>query len=172
MRFKLASMLVVGVLLGAAGPEGMQIQITDVGPLAQSAASPAPRRALTFQNTMYQAAPVPDVDAAPPNAAIRTEAQIAPKLLSPQSLFQGDGFSRGSSQEASLESRKSGRGRVGIERSRQLILVRLEFDRHSRAALAAWRLRAVGHAPAAWLWFASPRLAMTTFVSQRQHGLV
>ena len=35
MRFKLASMLVVGVLLGAAGPEGMQIQITDVGPLAQ-----------------------------------------------------------------------------------------------------------------------------------------
>ena len=63
---------------------------------------------------MYQAAPVPDVDAAPPNAAIRTEAQIAPKLLSPQSLFQGDGFSRGSSQEASLESRKSGAAGLGL----------------------------------------------------------
>ncbi len=111
MRLRMAAALGVGVMLGAAGPDGMSVQITDVGPLAKA---PAPARTITFQNTMYQAAPVPNVDAAPPNDATKPQAQIAPKLLSPQSLFQGDGFSRGSSQEASLENRKSGAAGLGL----------------------------------------------------------
>jgi hypothetical protein len=111
-----ASALAIGVLLGAAGPDEMQmqmpVQLADVGPLAQPA--PAAPKTLTFQNTMYQAAPVPDEDAAPPVAAVRTEAQLAPKMLSPRSLFQGDGYSNGSSQEAALDRRKAAAAGLGL----------------------------------------------------------
>ncbi len=117
-RFKVPVLLRAGsalgfvVLLGAAGPDGMQVQINDVGPLAQP--EPAPAKALTFQNTIYQAAPVPDEDVGAPPGAVQTEAQIAPKLLSPKSLFQGDGFSNGSSQEAALEHRRAGAAGLGL----------------------------------------------------------
>lgn len=110
--FKATSVLALGLLLGAAGGEGMAVQIPDVGPLAQP--EPAPAKPLTFQNATYQAAPMPDEDSAPPTEATRTEAQLAPKLLSPRSLFQGDGYSNGSSSEGSLEHRKAAAAGLGL----------------------------------------------------------
>ena len=107
-----ASALGIAVLLGAAGPDGMQVQITDVGPLAQP--EPAPAKALTFQNTMYQAAPVPNEDVSAPPGAVQTEAQLAPKMLAPTTLFQGDGYANGSSQQGTLEHRKAAAAGLGL----------------------------------------------------------
>ncbi len=109
---RVTSVLAVAMLLGAAAPDGMDVQITDVGPLARAERQPA--KVLAFQNTMYQAAPIPDEDAAPPPTAVRTEAQLAPKMLAPHSLFQGDGYSNGSSQEAGLERRKAAAAGLGL----------------------------------------------------------
>ena len=111
---RIVSILAVGVVLGAAGPDGMDVQITDVGPLARPEPAPAPAKALSFQNTMYQAAPVPDEDVAAPPGAVQTEAQIAPKMLSPNTLYQGDGYSNGSSQQATLEHRKAAAAGLGL----------------------------------------------------------
>jgi hypothetical protein len=110
-----ASVLGLGLLLGAAAPDGMTVQLADVGPLSRAEApAPAPAKTLSFQNTMYQAAPVPDEDVSPPPGAVQTEAQLSPKLLSPRTLFQGDGFSNGSSQEAALDRRKTGAAGLGL----------------------------------------------------------
>ena len=100
------------MVLAAAAPDGMSVEIGDVGPLAK--AEPAPAKALTFQNTMYQAAPVPDEDVAAPPGAVQTEAQLAPKMLSASTLFQGDGYSNGSSQQASLDKRKAAAACLGL----------------------------------------------------------
>ncbi len=102
----------IAALLGAAGPESMQVQLTDVGPLAQP--EPAPAKALSFQNTMYQAAPVPNEDVAAPPGVVRTEAQLAPKMLSPNTLYQGDGYANGSSQQGALEHRKAAAAGLGL----------------------------------------------------------
>ena len=102
----------LATMLGAAGPDGMQVQITDVGPLAR--AEPAPAKSLSFQNTMYQAAPVPDEDVAAPPGAVQTEAQLAPKMLAPSTLYQGDGYSNGSSQQGALEHRKAAAAGLGL----------------------------------------------------------
>ena len=102
----------LAVLLGAAGPEGMQVEVTDIGPLARS--EPAPAKTLGFQNTMYQAAPVPDEDVAAPPGAVQTEAQLAPKMLAPTTLYQGDGYSNGSSQQGTLEHRKAAAAGLGL----------------------------------------------------------
>ncbi len=98
------------IALGAAGSDNMQVQIGDVGPLAQA----APAKSLTIQNTMYQAAPMPDEDAAPPAGEVRTEAQLSPKMLSPNALYQGDGYSYASSQQGTLERRKAAAAGLGL----------------------------------------------------------
>ena len=100
------------VLLAAAAPDGMSVELSDVGPLAKP--EPAPAKTLTFRNTMYQAAPVPDEDVAGPPGAVQTEAQLAPKMLSPTTLFQGDGYASGSSQQATLDRRKAAAAGLGL----------------------------------------------------------
>ena len=111
-RFRLGALVGVTVLLGAAGPDNMHVQIGDVGPLAQPA--PAPARPLTFQNTIYQAAPVPDEDVEAPPGKVETEAHLSPKFLFPNSLYQGDGYSYASSQQGTLERRKAGAAGLGL----------------------------------------------------------
>ena len=101
------------VLLGAAAPvDSMHVQIGDVGPLAQP--EPAPARALTFQNTIYQAAPVPNEDVEAPPGHVETEAQLSPKILVPNTLYQGDGYSYASSQQGTLDRKKTGAAGLGL----------------------------------------------------------
>ena len=69
---------------------------------------------MTFQNTIYQAAPVPDEDVEAPPGTIETEAHVSPKFLSPNSLYQGDGYSYASSQQGTLERRKTGAAGLGL----------------------------------------------------------
>ncbi len=90
----------------------MQVQIGDMGPLGQP--GEAPPKTLSFQNTMYQAAPVPDEDVQQPPGKVQTEAQLSPKFLSPNSLYQGDGYSYASSQQGTLERRKAGAAGLGL----------------------------------------------------------
>ena len=111
-QFQLAGLVGLAGLLGAAAPESMQVQIGDVGPLAQP--EPAPAKALTFQNTIYQAAPVPNEDVEAPPGRPQTEAQLSPKFLSPNTLYQGDGYSYASSQQGTLERRKAGAAGLGL----------------------------------------------------------
>ena len=110
--FRVVSAFGLVAVLGAAGPGGMEVQITDVGPLARP--EPAPAKSLSFQNTMYQAAPVPDEDVAAPPGAVQTEAQLAPKMLAPNTLYQGDGYASGSSQQGALEHRKAAAAGLGL----------------------------------------------------------
>ena len=107
-----ASALGCIVVLAAAAPSGMSVDIGDVGPLAK--VEPGPAKTVAFQNTMYQAAPVPDQDVAAPPGAVQTEAQIAPKMLSATTLFQGDGYASGSSQQATLDRRKAAAAGLGL----------------------------------------------------------
>ncbi len=91
-------------------PDSMHVEINDVGPLAQ----PAPAKTLTFQNAIYQAAPVPNQDVEAPHGAVRQEAQLSPKLLSPKLPYQGDGYSYGSSQETAIDNRKAAAAGLGL----------------------------------------------------------
>ena len=111
-QIRLAVLVGVTAVLGAAAPDGMHVQIGDVGPFAQPA--PASPRPLTFQNTLYQAAPVPNEDVEAPPGRVETEAQLSPKFLSPNSLYQGDGYSGASSQQGTLERRKTGAAGLGL----------------------------------------------------------
>jgi hypothetical protein len=90
----------LSVVLGAAGQASLLAPLPDVGPLAQPA--PAPAKPLSFQNTIYQAAPVPNPDVdAPPNTA-QPETRIGPRLISPKNLFQGDGYSYASAEQTDV----------------------------------------------------------------------
>jgi hypothetical protein len=105
--------MVVTVMLGAAGPGdgGMKVDVPDVGPLA---ARPAPAQRLSFQNTIYRAAPVPDPDAAPPNNFTPPQTEVGPKFMSPRSLFQGDGYAYASSEQGTLDRRKTPAAGLGL----------------------------------------------------------
>ncbi len=95
-----------------AGSRGMHVEISDLGPLAQ--AQPASAKTLTFQNAIYQAAPVPNQDVEAPHGVIRQEAQLSPKLLSAKLPYQGDGYSFGSSQETAIDNRKAAAAGLGL----------------------------------------------------------
>jgi|GEM_PF-1894552 len=110
--FRAAGAFVLLTLLGAAGPANMKVMIGDLGPLAQP--EPAPAKALTFQNSIYQAAPVPDPDAQGPRGTVRTDAEVGPRFLSATPLFQGDGYAYASSQQATLERRKAAAAGLGL----------------------------------------------------------
>jgi hypothetical protein len=96
----------------------MKVLPGDVAPLGQAttqaAGAPEPAKVVTFQNTLYQAAPVPDPDVEAPPGAVQTEAQIGPRFLSPPTLFQGDGYSYASSQQTTLERRKAAAAGLGV----------------------------------------------------------
>jgi hypothetical protein len=94
---RVAGAIALVVSLGAAGQANMLAPLPDVGPLTQPA--PAPAKPLTFQNTIYQAAPVPNPDVdAPPNTA-QPETRVGPRLIAPKNLFQGDGYSYASAEQ-------------------------------------------------------------------------
>ncbi len=111
-QLRLAALIGLAAFLGAAGPDNMRVQIGELGPLAQP--EPASAKPLTFQNTIYQAAPVPDEDVQAPAGTVQTEAQVSPKFLAPNSLYQGDGYSYASSQQGTLERRKTGAAGLGL----------------------------------------------------------
>jgi hypothetical protein len=108
------------IVLAAAGPAKMPVQIGDVEPFAQTATLPSqapsfrPAQALTFQSTIFQAAPVPDPDVQAPPGAVNTEAQVGPRFLSAPSLFQGDGYAYASSQQGTLDRRKTVAAGLGL----------------------------------------------------------
>jgi hypothetical protein len=116
----------VGLALGAAGPSDtssdeksnavMQVQISDVGPLGVQAPQSGTVSATRAQARLpvFQEAPMPDQDVQAPPGSAHQQAQLAPKLLWPSELFQGDGYSYGSSQQTSLENRKSAAAGVGL----------------------------------------------------------
>ena len=110
--------LAVIVSLGAAAPAKQpQIEVADIMPLAKSDVPPeetAPAKKITFQNTMYQAAPMPDEDVDAPNTAGKPTAQVGPRMISPKAMFQGEGYSRGSDQESSLDARKNPAAGLGL----------------------------------------------------------
>ncbi len=107
-----AAVIGIAVLLGAADHDNMHVQIGDIGPLAQPEAAPA--RALTFHNTIYQAAPVPDEDVEAPRGSVRAQAQLSPKFISPNLLYEGDGYAFASSQQGAIERRKSAAAGLGL----------------------------------------------------------
>ncbi len=111
---RVVAALVITLALGAAGPPDMQPLPGDVAPLAEPEPEPAPAKALTFQNTIYRAAPVPDPDAGPPANTAPPEAQVAPKFMSPRSLFQGDGYAYASSEQGTLDRRKNPAAGLGV----------------------------------------------------------
>ena len=104
------------VLLAAAGQDDAPLQVSGVAPLAQPEPVPmaATVKTLTLQNTMYQSAPVPDEDVEAPRGQVQTEAQLSPKFLAPDPLYQGDGYSYASSQQGTLERRKTGAAGLGL----------------------------------------------------------
>jgi hypothetical protein len=107
---RIMSASAVAVMLCGAAPPDMAVQVNDVGPLAQPA--PAPAKSLSFQNSMYQAAPVPNPDVdAPPNTSV-PEAHLTPRLITPHNLFQGDGFAYASSEQT--DARKTPAAGVGL----------------------------------------------------------
>jgi len=100
------------VVLGAAAP-GMPVELSDVGPLGQTAAPPA-SAVPGLLNTVYQAAPMPDEDAQAPAGFVPAEAQLSPRLISPKTLIQGDGFSNGSSQQSAVSDRQAAAAGLGL----------------------------------------------------------
>ncbi len=93
------------MVAGAAAPTDFSLRGPEIAPLPKSAPALPPKR-LTFQNTMYAAAPMPDPDAGPP--------QVAPKFMSPRSLFQGDGYAYASSEQGTLDRRKTPAAGLGL----------------------------------------------------------
>ena len=111
-QVRLGALIGFAVILCAAAPDNMHVQIGDVGPLAQP--EPAVAKPLSFQNTIYQAAPVPDEDVEAPPGKVETEAHLSPKFLFPNSLYQGDGYSYAPTQQGTLHRRKGGAAGLGL----------------------------------------------------------
>lgn len=99
------------MMLCGAAPADMQVQIGDVGPLGKAE---TPGKSLVAQNAMFQNAPMPDEDVQAPVGGEQPQTQLAPKMLSPNSLFQGDGYSYGSDQQSSLDRRKAAAAGLGL----------------------------------------------------------
>jgi hypothetical protein len=104
----LASMIIVG----AAAPVD-----TSIVPAASQASVEAPKEAtktLTVANASFQDAPVPDQDVNAPPDSSKPDTTISPKLLSPKSLFQGDGYSYASSEQTTLDNRRAAAPGLGL----------------------------------------------------------
>ncbi len=101
------------MVAGAAAPTDFSLRGPEIAPLPKSAPALPPKR-LTFQNTMYAAAPMPDPDAGPPSSSAAPTPQVAPKFMSPRSLFQGDGYAYASSEQGTLDRRKTPAAGLGL----------------------------------------------------------
>jgi hypothetical protein len=100
--------------LGAAAPEETA-SIAPLSPSVYDEDKPVQvTHNITAQNATFQSAPVPDQDVDGPADTTKPEASLSPKLLSQKSLFQGDGYYYGSSEQSSLDNRRPGVPGVGL----------------------------------------------------------
>jgi hypothetical protein len=96
---------------GAAAP----VDTTMTPILPQAGAYDTPVAAvITATSASFQAAPVPDQDVDAPSDSSKPDTTISPKLLSPKSLFQGDGYSYASSEQTTLDNRRSAAPGLGL----------------------------------------------------------
>jgi hypothetical protein len=99
---------VLCVVLGAAAPEALSLQVAEAGSLQQGAfqQKPAAPAKASMQPAMFQPAPIPDPDAGPPEASDGPKApSLMPSMLSEKRIFEGDGYSYSSSQEGAINHR-------------------------------------------------------------------
>jgi hypothetical protein len=96
---------VLGLVLGAAAPAdtpALSLQVAEAGSLRQQPTAPS----ATMQPAMFQPAPIPDPDAAPPTVADGPKTpSLLPSMLSEKRIFEGDGYSYSSSQEGAINHR-------------------------------------------------------------------
>jgi len=71
-------------------------------------------KTLTVANASFQDAPVPDQDVNAPADSSKPDTTISPKLLSPKSLFQGDGYSYASSEQTTMDNRRAAAPGLGL----------------------------------------------------------
>jgi hypothetical protein len=83
-------------------------------PQATIAASATVMKSLAVADASFQAAPVPDQDVNAPPDSSKPDTTISPKLLSPKSLFQGDGYSYASSEQTTLDNRRAAAPGLGL----------------------------------------------------------
>jgi len=100
------------ILVGAAAP-----LVSSMTPLPGPAGAepPAqPSKTVTAANSTFQEAPVPDQDVDAPPDTSKPSATLSPKLLSQKSLFQGDGYYYASSEQTTLDGRRSAAPGLGL----------------------------------------------------------
>jgi hypothetical protein len=97
------------VLVGAAAPV-----VSSITPLPGPAGAEPPAKTVTAANTSFQEAPVPDQDVDAPPDTSNPSATLSPKLLSQKSLFQGDGYYYASSEQTTLDGRRSAAPGLGL----------------------------------------------------------
>jgi hypothetical protein len=98
-------------IVGAAGP--IDNALAPLSPPAYAEPAPAVKT-LTARGASFQEAPMPDQDVAAPADRSKPDATISPKLLSPRSLFQGDGYSYASSEQSTLDGRRAAAAGLGL----------------------------------------------------------
>ena len=104
----------IGIVLAAAAPvsdgssKKLSLQLSDSSPLQPQATLQAQVMApkAKMQTAMYQAAPMPDPDAAGPAGSTGPQSpSLMPSLLSEKGEFEGEGYSYSSSQQGALHHR-------------------------------------------------------------------
>ncbi len=96
--------------LGAGAPASPQMKVQAAEPLAAPPTAALPentplRKATIASAGGFEAAPIPDEDATGPADQTKPSTELKPTLVSPKSLFSGDGFYHGSSQQSTLDAR-------------------------------------------------------------------
>lgn len=118
-RWRRTPLLVACMLAGApslclaAGGSSLTLAESGVAPLGESIPS-RPVLAAHVQTAMFEPAPMPDPDASGPNGTIDPRAGVGPRLLSSKDGFEGEGFFKGSSEHASVDSRKQPAAGLGL----------------------------------------------------------
>ncbi len=111
-RLRLSAGISLIVALGAAAP--VDTSISPVLPQPSISPSVAVVKSLSISTASFQAAPVPDQDVDAPADRSKPDTTISPKLLSPKSLFQGDGYSYASSEQTTLDNRRAAAPGLGL----------------------------------------------------------
>ncbi len=111
-RLRLSAGITLIVALGAAAP--VDTSILPELPQPSISTPTAVVKSLSISNASFQAAPVPDQDVNAPADQTKPDTTISPKLLSPKSLFQGDGYSYASSEQTTLDNRRAAAPGLGL----------------------------------------------------------
>ncbi len=100
--------------LAAGGASSFAVPEAGLAPLGGSVTSHVAGVAAHVRTAMFEPAPMPDPDASGPNGAIDPRAGVGPRLLSSKDGFEGEGFFKGSSEHASVDSRKQPAAGLGL----------------------------------------------------------